>query len=501
MDKTTLAWLIFGGYLIVTVALALRGMAKTKDLAGFALGNRDMGPLLVGITLAAATASSATFIINPGFVYQAGLSAFLHFAVAGMGGVIVGLVVLSKGFRRLGNQTRALTLPHWLGARYDSPAMRTYIAVFNLLMAVAFVVLIVKGSALVMAATLGLGYKTAVIVVVLVVFSYIMLGGTYAHAYTNALQGFMMILIALALFASGLHLFGDGVGAFFDKLALQDPNLVKPLNPDNALFSSAWEVFACGFVISIGLVCQPHILTKSLYLEDDREVNIYLLIAAGVMICYSLVLATGLFARVAYPDLSVQDAVMPHYISQAFSPTLGILISVALLAAGMSTMDGILVSASSIAGNDVVLALLGDRLWRDKSDEEKQKLALAASRWVLVGMGVIAFLISIDPPDLVGIFAQVMVYGIVAAVLPPMVVGIYVKDVDRRDALLASVVGPLVHFGHYSYRRFIADEALVQPAGPATEGTLIAFALLIGLTLWRRSRRSAQLPPSAVLEK
>ncbi len=488
MDKITLAWLIFGGYLVVTVVIALRGMKKTKDLAGFALGNRDMSPLLVGITLAAATASSATFIINPGFVYQAGFSALLHFGLAGFGGVIVGLVVLSKGFRRLGNETQALTMPHWLGARYKSKPMRTYIAVLNLLMAVAFVVLIVKGSALVMAATLGLGYTASVIVVVVVVFSYILLGGTYAHAYTNALQGVMMILIAIALVASGLHLFSDGIGPFIDVLAARDENLVKALNPGSPLFHSAWEVFVCGFVISTGLVCQPHILTKSLYLKSDRDVNVYLLIASGIMTIYALVLAVGLFARVAYPELSVQDAVIPEYISMAFSPTVGILISVALLAAGMSTMDGILVSASSIAGNDVVLALLGDRLWRHKTEEEKQRLALAASRWVLVAMGAVAFAISIDPPELVGIFTQVMVYGIVAAVLPPMAVGMFVREVDSRDALIASILGPVVHFGHYGYLRWIAQEPLIQPAAPATEGTLLAFAFLILMTLWRHRR-------------
>ena len=79
MERTTLAWLAFGAYLVITTGLALRGMRKTKSLAGFALGNGDMGPLLVGITLAASVASTATFVINPGFVWKDGLSALLHF--------------------------------------------------------------------------------------------------------------------------------------------------------------------------------------------------------------------------------------------------------------------------------------------------------------------------------------------------------------------------------------------------------------------------------------
>ncbi len=89
-----LAWAAFGAYLIVTTLLALRGMQKTKSFSGFALGNRDMGPVLVGITLAAATASSATFVINPGFVYAFGLSRAVAFGVASALGVTVGLIVM-----------------------------------------------------------------------------------------------------------------------------------------------------------------------------------------------------------------------------------------------------------------------------------------------------------------------------------------------------------------------------------------------------------------------
>ncbi len=59
MDRLHVAWMAFGLYLAVTTWLAWRGMKKTTSLSGFALGNGDMGPLLVGITLAASIASTA----------------------------------------------------------------------------------------------------------------------------------------------------------------------------------------------------------------------------------------------------------------------------------------------------------------------------------------------------------------------------------------------------------------------------------------------------------
>ena len=97
MDRDLTAWCAFGAYVLFTTLLALRGMKKTKDFAGFALGNGDLGPIVVGITLAASIASTATFVINPGFVYVHGLSALRHLGVAVFAGVAAWM--LRTGYR------------------------------------------------------------------------------------------------------------------------------------------------------------------------------------------------------------------------------------------------------------------------------------------------------------------------------------------------------------------------------------------------------------------
>jgi len=482
MTARTVAWVAFGIYLVVTTGLAIAGMRKTSDMRGFAIGNRDMGPGLVGITLAASVASTATFVINPGFVWRDGISALLFFGLAGGAGVITGLVVLSPGFRRLGDSNGALTLPEWLGARYDSRALRGWFSVLNLVLAVAFVVLIVKGSALVMQHTLGLSYATSVLVVVGFVFSYILIGGTYAHAYTNALQGALMIVVALVLFGSGLPRLVSG--ELFASLHAADPALLAPVNESSALFGSAFEVFVCGFVVSFGLVCQPHILTKALYLRGPSDLRRYLVVAAAVGVCFSLILFVGLYARVLLGGDVAQDAVVARYVAEAFGPVVGALIAVALLAAGMSTMDGILVSASTIAGHDVALALLRRRI---PDDDARARAGLRISRGLLVLMGVVACVIALNPPQLVGLFAQTGVYGLVAASMAPMTFGVLVRDVPRSAVWAASVLGPLAHFAVY-----FGVSGTLNPATSATAGIALSFAILGAAVAWRRRAGSAR---------
>ena len=64
-------------YVILVFWLSWVGMRRTRDIRGFSIGNKDMNPYLIGITLAASIASTATFVINPGFVYSHGLSAWV----------------------------------------------------------------------------------------------------------------------------------------------------------------------------------------------------------------------------------------------------------------------------------------------------------------------------------------------------------------------------------------------------------------------------------------
>lgn len=491
MATTTLAWVLFGAYLLFTTGLALRGVKKTRSFSGFALGNGDLGPLVVGITLAAAIASTATFVINPGFVYAAGVAALLHHGVAAYGGVMIGLVIFSAGFRKLGMAEGALTLPHWIYVRYRSRALRTYFATFNLLVAITFVVLIVKGSALVMQATLGLGYLASLVLIVGFVFSYIMLGGTYAHVYTNAFQGGLMVIVALVVFGSGLPLLGDGLGPFLDRLAAIDAQLVTPVNTTAPFFDTPFTVFVAGFVVGLGLVAQPHVLTKALYLRSDRDLGRYFVFGIAVCVVYALVLATGLYARLVLPEPVAQDAVVPAYIAHAFPPWVGAPVAVALLAAGMSTLDGILVSASTIAANDVFLGALARRRMAEASDEERSRLALAASRYVLVGMGVAAFLIAVDPPRLVGIFAQWGVYGLVSASLIPIGLGVLWTGMGARAAAAAAVVGPVVHFGYYGYVTVGLGQAL-NPAVSATFGIVASLLAALAASAFAPRAAAAQ---------
>lgn len=517
-----LVWTLFFVYLAGTSWLAWLGHRKTDDIVSYSVGRGDMSPFVVGVTLAASIASTATFVINPGFVYVHGLSALMHLGVAAGLGITLGLIVMSVGFRRIGAKHAAITLPQWIGKRYGSTAMAVFFAAINLL-SLTFVVLIVGGISIVMQQVMGLTNVEALTITIVFVFSYIFVGGTYAHAYTNTLQGVIMVFVTILILWSGIEHMAGGWSEMLRRAGEHDPNLLAVVNPVSPLFSSPFSIFVCGFVIGFALVCQPHIMTKALYVKSDKAVWQYLGVCIGVSVLFSGLLLVGLWARVAgiAPETLVdpatgvfrQDLVMAAYLAKTFSSVTLAFVTVAILAAGMSTLDGILVALSSIAANDLVLNLWRGKL-AERTDEERRHFGHRASQVILVLMGVAAFWIALHPPKLLGIFGQLGVYGIVAAATVPILFGIVFERMGPKTATAAALAGVMIHFGLYwvgrwamssgvnlaehanewpRMLRMVADTSAVQlgllnPAVTATYG-LLASALvgLAGVAMTKRA--------------
>jgi SSS family solute:Na+ symporter/sodium/pantothenate symporter len=488
------SWTLFALYVVGTLWLARLGQRRTTTFESYALGDGRMHPFVAGMALAASMTSTATLVINPGIVYAYGLSAVLGYGVAAGVGLILGIIVFSKAFRRHGAGQRILTVPQWIGRRWGDERLTLLYAVINLFL-VAMVVMICYAMAGLLLATLdlerlvpGWGFEAALAGIVLFVFAYVFVGGTFAHAYTNTLQGVMMVVVAALLIGSGVHLFADG--QLLERLAAIDPALATPVNPGSLLFRNAFEVFGANFLIGVALALQPHFLVKALYVENERQVDRYLTIAVAAGIVFNLVLLCGLFARIergaevaefmARSGLGI-DGVMPAYIVATFPPLVQSFVAVAILAAGMSTLDGILVALSAIFANDVVLVV---RRLRGRGGEADADAALAfrVGRFSLVVLGLVAFVLALvqhrSDKLSIAIFAQEGVYALLVATFVPLLFGLFGKGLAKGVVVIASLVALAVHFG-FRY----GGISLLTTADGINPGLTAAYALIASLAV------------------
>jgi SSS family solute:Na+ symporter/sodium/pantothenate symporter len=153
-------------------------------------------------------------------------------------------------------------------------------------------------------------------------------------------------------------------------------------------------------------------------------------------------LVVGFYARLSGVAVDAQDAVVREYLLQEFSGSAAgqyglIFVFVALLAAGMSTLDGILVALSAMVVNDIVIPLTGDH---DRG--------LAWSRYVLIAVGLLGLFLAWNPPPLIGLFAQKGVYGLAAASTVPLLFGVLLRRPLPVFLIgMSALIGLTVHLG------------------------------------------------------
>ncbi len=494
-----LAWSLFILYLAGTAWLGWQGFRKTTGFSSFAVGNRDMNPIVVGIILAASVSSASTFIINPGFIYVDGFSAYFHFVIAVAISFITMLAVLSFRFRRIGAENSALTIPDWIGKRYGSRNFALFFSVLNLL-SFAFIVLLVGGISIVMQSLLGISNTVALAITLVFVTGYVFIGGTYAHVLTNMLQGSLMIIVALVVLASCIWVAYQQPGSTIDALRAIDANLVAPINENGLLFNDFFSIYVAGFVIGAIVVCQPHILTKALYVKDDRAVKQYLIVFAVVFVLFQLLGTVGFFAHFVVPEEALidaatgqfrQDLVMTVYLKTIFPEAMFTFVSIVLLAAAMSTLDGLLVSISTITANDLVLNVIGKRRREQLSEEQQMSFALKVSHVVLVVIAVAAFLINLQPPELLGIFGQTGVYGLTTAAALPLLLGVLFRKLPLALVWTGSVAALVIHFGLFFNGDTLFPNSTLTFSNPgvtAALSTLVTTPAMAAIAVWIRRK-------------
>ena len=481
----TAIWLTLLAYMAFIIFFVIRGALRTRNMNDFAVGNMNFSPAFLGLSLAASMSSAATFIINPGFVAYYGVSAFLSMAIFLPIGTLISLAILSKRFRKYGKDVKAKTIAQWMGIRYNSKGFSLFFGFLSMLM-MAFIVMICVGLTQVLSRSLNLEVLPTLIGIVAFTFTYMMFGGANSMVYTNTVQAVLKLVVAVILLTSGYEHFSNGVQGFLDKLTAIDPALSQPFNSGSPLFRDFFEVVICQMIVGAAIVCQPHILTRSLLLKDDKQVNKFLTVAIVVQALFFMVVFAGLYARLHFPTLQANgksiplDGVMGSFVVSRFPVYIAVILVMGMISAGMATLEGLIQSLSTTFTSDIIKPLTNGKLIKDENNSRGFVSELMMNKIVIALMGVAAVYMSYQQlvkPDLsVGIFAQNGVYAYFCGAFVPVLFGIFLKDVHPAAAIVASITAVTIHFSVY-YGRLTPYMA----SGTRNPGVASAIAILSSL--------------------
>lgn len=488
-DLIIAGWVLMAVYVAVTLFFVIRGALKVKTIDDYTVGNVNFPPWTIGFALAASMTSAATFVINPGLVANFGISAFISYGLVYPAAAMVSLVVLTIGFRKFGSSVKAGTLAQWMGKRYESKGYELFFAFLSLLL-LTFIVLIAVGLTKVIAQTLAVPELYVLISIIVFIFGYMMFGGANSMVYTNTVQAIIMLVVASIMLGSGYHYFNDGIGGFIDKLGSIDTKLTGLYNDSSFLFRDFFEIFIAQIVIGIAIVCQPHIITKSLLIKDPKGVKSYLISGVIAQSIFFLVVFVGLYARLQFPDLTFNgnplknDGIIPAYVVSVFPVFVSLIVVLGLISAGISTLEGLVQSLSTTITQDLIKPLYFEKV--AKKDPTPGQLMII-NKVVIAVLAVVAIWMSYDqlvnPKLSVAIFAQNGVYAYFSAAFVPIIFGMFVKGVKTSTVVASSVVAVIVHFSMY-YGKLTVPFTVATGENPGVAAAVaIMISVVVGLVI------------------
>lgn len=423
--KNILALVLFMAYVVLVGILSFKANKRTKSVETFSAGSGDMGMGVVALSLASSFTSAATLMAMPGYVYQAGVSGLVYFNIFQTAGLLTGLLVVGSKIRAAEISDTAVSIPQWLRKRYNSKALGHFFAAQSIFL-ITFMVLIVMLMAEMMSGIFPLGYKTAVVLISIYVFGYSILGGSYGHGWTGLVQGVIMIAAVVWIVldtAPGMTVWKE----FSSSIVREEPYYFSVVNPDSILFKDMFTVGYCAFIMGFCNIFQPHIFNKALYLKKKKSWTLTSVLGILVISIFNLILVVGMFIRIKYPGLTNYDTVMNYYIVNSLGKTATAIIFVTVMAAAMSTLNGVIVGMCGNIGSDII------------PERVEKKKSLLFVRLIAAAVGAIVIFLTLNPPQFLAVIGMWGYNVLMSASLVPMVCSLWAKKVSLISMFASSI--------------------------------------------------------------
>jgi len=388
MGTTTSVFLV---YLLVLAGLALWSRREARTISGYFIAGKKLPPWVVAFSTNATGESGWLLLGLTGMGYAVGAQAL--WVVAGeVLGIALAWLLLSRRLKRLADGAGAITVPDVLAARFGdrNHLLRRISIGIILVMVGAYVAAQMVATGKAFDGFTDLGYTGGVLVGATVIILYTLVGGYKAVAWTDLVQG-MLMLAGLILLPIAAIQAGEGWSAVMDKLARQDPGLLSPWGPEGK--STAALVGIASFLaVGLPFIGVPQLMVRFMSARSERSLVPAMAISITVILLFDLgAVLTGMAGRALLPGLEDPEQILPLLSAEVLPPVLGAVMMVVVLAAIMSTVDSLLILASSAVVRDYWQQIRGTRLSDDALANRGKIVTL------LIGLAGIGFALHQTP--------------------------------------------------------------------------------------------------------
>jgi len=422
-------------YLGFVMFMGIRaGLKKDKSIEEFVAASRGLNVFTMYFLMGGAIFSAFAFLGGPGWAYSTGAASFYILAYCAMG--LIPWLIWGPRSYRMGRRYNYITQAQLISDRFESKALSVILAIISILAFIQYIALQLKGMAYVLNVTTDglIPFWLGALVAYAVVLVYVLTSGVRGVAWTNVIQGLLMLIMAWVL---GIWLpfkFHGGVASMFTKIAEADP--------EHLIIGSkmSWPAYSSALAVSIlGFTMWPHLFMKSFATESEKSLKRTVALYPTFAIFMVPVLFIGFagIGVVAYGTLESADQILPYMLTQLDLPAILLgLVAAATLAAAMSSSDTITHGAASVYTIDFHKKIIKPNM----SDKE----ALLVTRIAVIIFCSVAYYIAVfGAKSLVALLLGA--YGSIVQILPLVVAVFFWPRATKQGAISGLLTGTLVN--------------------------------------------------------
>lgn len=350
-----------------TIAIVLYAIAGTaiafyarkhgfKSDEDYYIAGRNVSGLISALTYAATTYSAFMMVGLVGLTYATGVGAY-GFEMFYLVGTLMLLSYYGPKIWRMSREMNAISPAELIGRRFGEKTAVT-IAVISLIALIPYTSSQLIGVSLVMERLSGIDFNVAIVISAALIALWAFIGGLRGVAWTDAVQGIIMLSAAL-LAVAYVYTMNPGFAGEVSRLGdlMHVPNRIW--TPQLFIkLTVPWFFFA---------LTNPQVFQR-LFIPRDEKALRRMVIYFGLFGLVYTVMVTliGLMLRVMaesgeFPVIKDRDLVTPTMLSLMPS-WLSLLVGISILSAAITTANSIILSLSSMVSRDIAKSQMAGRI-------------------------------------------------------------------------------------------------------------------------------------------
>ena len=434
-------------YFSILLGIGFFASKKITNINDYYVGGKKLGYWIAALS-ARSTGESGWLLIGvTGMGALIGVSAF-WIVIGEVLGVFISWQFMAKKFKRLTDEYNSITIPDFLVSHFRSSTntIRIIAAAALSIIVVIYVSAQIDVTGKTFESFLGFNYYTGIILGFGIVVLYIFSGGFLAVAWSDFFQGALMFVGLLMLpIVAYFSLSSDA--SLISGMYTLDPALLNIWGPGG--FSLLNFVTVVGLVsIGIGFMGSPQVYVRFMAIESENEIEK----GKWVAIIYTLLTDTGavmigilgryILTKTGQDPEAVLGIAGENVLAMLLNKVMpmfiiGVYIA-SVLSAIMSTVDSLLVVASSAVSRDYYQQIVRPDIDENSLMGLSKKVTLVLALLALA----VALLVSILSPDRTVFWFIIFGWsGIAATFCPVIILSLFWDGYTENGAIASMITG------------------------------------------------------------